>query len=125
VSNGGATELLNAFADAALPVNGSSLALESSRLIHSGACYMVAFTVANTAVAAQFVQFHDATSLPADGLVPAVVFTVAGSADKTVAYTLPGRLFREGIVVCNSSTAATKTIGAANCFFDVQYLPVD
>jgi hypothetical protein len=32
-----------------------------------------------------------------------------------------GRLFANGITVCNSSTAVTKTIGSANCLFDITY----
>ena len=32
-----------------------------------------------------------------------------------------GREFESGLVICNSSTDATKTIGSADTFFDVQY----
>jgi len=34
---------------------------------------------------------------------------------------LAGRLFANGITVCNSSTAVTKTIGSADCLFDITY----
>ena len=33
-----------------------------------------------------------------------------------------GRAFQAGIVVCNSTTAVTLTIGAADTWFDVQYV---
>ena len=32
-----------------------------------------------------------------------------------------GRLFANGIYVCNSSTDVTKTIGSADCLFDINY----
>lgn len=117
-------ELFGEFAASQLPLSKHSQALASSLVALPGMSYLVSFTVNNTNVGAQFIQFHDSNVLPADGATPAVVFTVAASSDKVVSYTLPGRLFNVGIVVCNSSTAATKTIGAADCFFDVQMIPI-
>lgn len=117
-------ELFGEFAVNQLPLSKHSQALAASLVALPGMSYLVSFTVNNTNAAAQFIQFHDAAALPADGAIPAVVFTVAASSDKIVSYTLPGRLFNTGIVVCNSSTAATKTIGAADCFFDVQTIPI-
>jgi hypothetical protein len=32
-----------------------------------------------------------------------------------------GRLFANGIAVCNSTTPASKTIGSADCLFDINY----
>jgi hypothetical protein len=123
-SSSSVIDLLAAFAEAGLPYNNSSLALENARVALSGHGYLVAFTVSNTKAAAQFIQFHDTNAVPSDGAVPVLVFTVAAQSDRTIAYTLPGRFFQRGIVLCNSSTAATKTVGSADCFFDVQYLPL-
>jgi hypothetical protein len=117
-------ELFGEFASSELPTNNHSNALAASLTVCSGPAYLVAFTVNNTNAAAQFIQLHDANVLPADGSVPAVVFTASASSDKFVTYSLPGRFFQRGIVVCNSSTAATKTVGAADCFFDVQFIPI-
>jgi hypothetical protein len=117
-------ELFGEFAASELPANNHSNALAASLLVCSGPAYLVAFTVNNTNAAAQFIQLHDANALPADGIAPAVVFTAAAASDKFVTYSLPGRFFQRGIVVCNSSTAATKTLGAADCFFDVQFIPI-
>lgn len=117
-------ELFGEFAANGLPLSKHSQALASSLVAMTGTAYLVSFTVNNTNAAAQFIQFHDARTLPSDGAIPAVTFTAAASSDKFVSYTLPGRLFEAGIVVCNSSTAATKTIGAADCFFDVQTIPI-
>lgn len=116
-------QLLNEFADAELPNNNRSNVLEASRLVLGGPGYVVSLTVNNTNAAAQFIQLHDSPTIPATGAVPSVVFTVSGSADKIVTYVLPGRFFKQGIVIANSSTAATLTAGSADCFFDVQYLP--
>lgn len=121
---GGIEDVLGAFYSSGLPLNKSSNALASSLVAFTGYCYLISFTVLNTNVAAQFIQLHDARDVPANGAIPAVVFTVAASSNLTIAYTMPGRKFLAGLVLCNSSTAATKTGGAADCFYDVQAVPV-
>lgn len=122
---GGLVDLLGEFFDAGYPINRSSLALSSSIVAYAGFGYLIAFTVLNTNASAQYIQLHDARMLPSDGVTPHVVFTVAGASQLSFAYTMPGRKFLAGIVLCNSSTSATKTIGAADCFFDVQIIPAD
>lgn len=117
-------QLFAEFANSSLPLNKHSQALASSLVVSTTTCYLVALTINNTNAAAQFVQLHESTSLPANGAIPATVFTAPAAGDKFVAYSLPGRYFENGIVVANSSTAATLTIGAADCFFDVQFIPV-
>lgn len=117
-------DLFAEFASGQLPSNHHSQALASSLIVTTGPAYLVALTVSNTNAAAQFLQLHDSQTLPADTAVPAVVLTAAAAGDKFISYSLPGRFFLQGIVVCNSSTAATKTIGSADCFFDVQFIPV-
>ena len=102
-----------------LPDNFRSNALAASIVI-AQAHALYGFTVNNTNAAAQYIQVFDSVTLPADGAVPDVLFTIAGASDKGVLW-LPPRRFRRGIVICNSSTAGTKTIGSADCFFDVQF----
>ena len=84
------------------------------------------FTVYNSNASAQSILMFDRSSLPADTAVPLMAFAVAGSANLGVYFGTMGRIFKQGLVLCNSSTATTKTIGAADCFFDVEYdyLPV-
>ena len=119
----GLVELLGEFFDASLPVNAHSLALEASRLGLSGAGFLFSFSVLNTNASAQFIQLHDSIKAPGSGAVPSVVYTVAGSSNLVVAYTVPGRPFAQGLWIVNSSTSATLTAGSADCFFDLQVIP--
>lgn len=122
-SQGGLLDILAEFYLYDLPTNGSSQALEAGRQVITGQAYVLALAVLNTNAAAQFVQLHDASVVPSAGAIPAAVFTVAGSSNLVIAYTMPGRRFHRGVYVANSSTAATLTVGAADCFFDVQVIP--
>lgn len=107
---------------AGLPYNSSSTKLESSRVVKAGPGLMFGFSVLNTNGAAQFIQVHDTAGIvPANGAVPVASFTVAASANLALSWIFPGRFFRQGMTLANSSTAATLTIGAADCFFDAQY----
>lgn len=105
-----------------VPVSVSSVALAKALTVKSGAGLLFGFTLFSSNVAAQFIQLHDATAVPANGAVPVAVFTVATVANLGVSYMPCGRLFREGIIIVNSTTSSTLTIGAADCFFDAQYL---
>lgn len=103
------------------PLNIHSNAYGASLVVKTGPGIFYGFTVYNSAAAAQFIQWFDAATLPADGAIPAGFITVATVASAGVNW-LPGRTFLTGIVICNSSTGPTKTIGAADCFFDAQFL---
>ena len=103
------------------PLNIHSNAYEASRIVKSGTGILYGFTVYNSKTSSQFIQVFDATTLPADGAIPAALFTVATAANLGVNW-IPGRTFQNGIVICNSSTGPTKTLGSADCWFDAQYL---
>ena len=122
-AQGGLLDLLADFYYSDLPVNNSSIALESGRQVLTGQAYLTSFTVLNTNTAAQYIQLHDVSQPPGSGAVPALVFTAAAAANLVIAYSLPGRRFHRGIYITNSSTAATLTVGSADCFFDVQTIP--
>jgi len=68
----------------------------------------------------QYIQVHDAAAAPADGAVPAVVIVAPGNFHFAISWP-EGRLFANGIYVCNSSTDVTKTLGSADCLFDINY----
>ena len=77
----------------------------------------------NSLASTQFIQIHDAASLPADTSVPKIVFEVAASSKFAIDLNNNPRVFATGIAMCNRSTDATKTIGAADGWFDVQSMP--
>lgn len=104
-----------------LPLNYTNPALKASAVITTGPGVLYGLTVTNTKGTAQFVQVFDAATLPADGAVP--LFAKSVPASDAVGFNwLPGRTFLVGIIVCNSSTQGTKTIGSADCIFDAQFV---
>lgn len=102
-------------------MNSTSTAQEAARQVKAAEGTVFGLTVYNNNVAAQWVQLHDSASTPADATVPAVVFEVAAQSARGVEFGELGRRFASGIYICNSTTDVTKTLGAADCLFDVQY----
>lgn len=77
----------------------------------------------NSSASTQYIQIHDAASLPANGVAPKIVFEAPANQKFAIDFGANPRQFDTGIVVCNSSTIPTKTIGSADCWFDVQTMP--
>lgn len=105
-----------------LPTNSTSTAYQASRVVKATPGVLLGVTGYNSKATAQFIQLHDAVSLPADGGVPVITISVAGTSNFSLDLGVYGRYFPTGIVICDSSTGPTKTIGAADCWFDVQYV---
>jgi len=102
------------------PSNATSTAYEASRVVKASAGTLLRISGYNSG-AAQFIQVHDKSSLPADGQVPVIILRVANNTNFDVDLGVYGRRNAVGITVCNSSTGPTKTIGAADCWFDILY----
>lgn len=98
-----------------------SSALEASAIIKAASGALYSITGYNDNAGDQFIQIHDSATLPADTAVPAVSFVAPAKENFTFNFEEIGRQFENGIVVCNSSTVATKTIGVADCWFNAQY----
>jgi hypothetical protein len=104
-----------------LPLNATSQALGISLIVKSGAGSLVAVTGFNNNAAARFLHIFDTQGALANGMVPVVVISVAIAGNYSQNWTSLGRAFARGIVLANSTTAATLTLGTADFWFDAQY----
>lgn len=123
---GGLERWLRIIADNTAPVvpsypNSTSQKLENSRVVNSGRTQLYGFAGTNTKASSQFILAFDASAIPSNGAVPVFTLTAAASSDFWVSWAPAWRNFQEGVVLCNSSTLATLTIGSADCWFDAQY----
>src|SRR5207248_3515729 len=98
------------------PLSAGSWQYENARIIKAGAGKLFGLTVYNSG-AAQFIQLHDAASVPADTVAPVLVVNIAATSTGSLYFGSVGRWFKRGIVVCNSTTGPTKTLGSADCYF--------
>lgn len=101
--------------------NVHSLVYENVHAVKYGSGMLYGFTVYNSNASAQFIQIFDNAKAPASGDVPDVVFTVQATTNLGVDW-IPGRPFHAGCFIANSTTGPTYTAGAADCFFDVQFI---
>lgn len=92
-----------------------------SSVVVPGKVVVYGFTVYNSKGSAQYLNVFDASTLPANGAVPLFSWPLAANNGVGFDFAPTGRQFQGGLVLCNSSTDATKTIGSADCFFDVQF----
>jgi hypothetical protein len=104
----------------AAPNNATGAGLVASQIVKVAPGNLYRISGYNTGAAA-FVQLFDSATLPADTAVPTVVIPVAANAAFLLDYGVFGRKFANGIAMCTSSTAATKTITAAQATMDAQY----
>lgn len=95
----------------------ASTAYEASHVLKSSAGTLVSLVGYNSKGSAQFIQLHNAASVPADAAVPVYTFTVAASSNFSLDISITGAPFTTGIVATNSSTGPAKTVGSADCYF--------
>lgn len=99
-------------------------ALAASGVIHVGSGYILGIVGVNTAIGSQFIQLHfDSATVPANGEVPDWCIRVDGSSNFLLDLGELGDQFATGLTWSNSSTLATKTIGAADVWLQALYFP--
>lgn len=103
------------------PTNSTSTAFETNRVAKASAGNLWGFSGYNSKTSSQFIQAHDAASLPAEGAVPVLVIAIPPLSNFSYDPGEYGRRFSTGIVLCNSASAPVKSIGSADCWFDVQF----
>ena len=106
----------NATAPSSAPI---TPAVKASSVV-AGAVRLYDVTGYNNKATDQYIQVFDSATLPADGTVPLHILLAPANFQFSLSFA-SGRLFSNGIAVCNSSTAVTKTIGAADCIIDINY----
>lgn len=102
--------------------NATTTAYAASLVVSPVGATIFGITGHNSKATEQYIQIHDAASLPADTAIPKITILVPALTSFSLDFGDTGRLCPSGIVVCNSSTGPTKTIGSADCWFDVQYV---
>jgi len=105
---------------AAAPTNATTAAYSTSKVVKAAAGTLYMANGFNSGPA-QFIQLHDAAALPANSAVPVLFTYASANTPWSFDFGSRGRAFAAGIVVCNSSTGPTKTIGSADIWVDAQY----
>lgn len=103
------------------PSNTTVTAYASKLIVKASAGVLFSITGYNSSTSAQFIQIHNKTVDQADAVVPEVVFRVPAESSFSYSADKFGRYFSTGIVVINSSTGATLTQQAKDCWIDAQY----
>lgn len=91
----------------------SSSAYETGRVLKATPGTLVSLSIYNSAVTPLFIQLHNTTAVPADGVAPVLSLTVPTIANLVINFPLAGMPFTTGITVVGSTTGPTKTLATA------------
>lgn len=79
-------------------------------------CKLFSILVTNTKGSTQYIQIHESASAAAEGAVPVLpAIPIAAATFAAFDLGVPAGVDLSSCYICNSSTAATKTIGSADC----------
>ena len=95
----------------------ATTAYATNLVVKASAGTLLSLVGYSSKTAAQWIQIHNTTSLPADTAAPVYTFLIAAQSNFSLDVPILGIPFTTGITVCNSSTGPTKTIGSADCWF--------
>lgn len=104
------------------PLNKSSGGYVTSLVVATGARTLYGFSGFSSNVGSQWIQWYDAAKVPTTGDKPAGILYVTTLGNFAYSWGTIGRRFWSGIVIVNSTTGPTYTAGAADTYFDVQYV---
>jgi hypothetical protein len=90
-------------------------ALAASLVVSARPAKLCGIYGVNNGASQQYIQIHEAPALPADGATPRLSIPVGAGQFYSIEFEAGMDL--DAVTVCNSSTLATKTIGANNCAF--------
>jgi len=98
-------------------------ALAASGIISTTPCWFYGFTGYNSGPA-QWIHLFNAVAVPANGAVPSIAPVSIPAIDNFFFNVGElGYFFSTGLCWSNSTTLATKTLGAADVWLDCSYLP--
>nr|WP_294577590.1 hypothetical protein [uncultured Rhodopila sp.] len=89
----------------------NSAGLAADLVVVAGPAKLFVVSVFNNSAGTLYLQAHDATAAPADGTAPKLCTPVFTSNSGGFGF-VDGAIFKAGIYLCFSSTAATKTVAA-------------
>ncbi len=97
-----------------------SVANENLRQAAVGAGTLYGIIGYSAKASGQFILFFDSATTPAEGAVPDFMVPVNATSPFVLGFGELGYPFTNGCFVCCSSTQQTKTLGSADCWFNVQ-----
>lgn len=98
-----------------------SVAYESGEVVKASPGTIHRISGFNAHVAAVFIQLHDAASMPANGVAPAIIIHAPATSAFDFDLSELGRYCQNGITVCSSSAGPTKTLSGNTAWFSIQY----
>ena len=99
----------------------SSAAIEASHVLLDAAGMLYRFSYNNGNAATRYLQLFNSKTLPSNGAVPyCAPIPVLTGQTVSVDFGVLGIPFPTGIMIANSTTAATLTIGSADGFFSAE-----